>query len=420
MRPATTTAPAAPFLLSPKQLDYFRAPDRRINILDGSIRSGKTFASLLKWSIKEVAPAPRHYEYLMSGKTLTTLKRNCLAELRGKVGTRNFNFSLTAKEGTLFGHRVWLEGANDERSEEKIHGSTFGGAYCDEFALYPESFVDMLLGRMSLEGAKLYATCNPENPRNFVKRRFLDATNLDVARWRFLIDDNPFLGKDYVANIKKEYAGTIYEKRYILGLWCQAEGVVYPVISATPGRVVIKQIDKTTVKYVIIGVDFGGHKSGDAFIAVGITNRGPVILDEYHRTGIKTPEELTQAFVAFVRKQRASGYKVYEAFVDSAEQTLKAGLEAAAIKERLVIDIRNARKGPITDRIHLVNLLVGRDQFKILEHCRETIEAFQQAIWNDKVDKDERLDDGTVNIDVLDAAEYALESVADILIVGAK
>jgi len=414
--PAPVVEPAKPaFSLSPKQLAYWKAPDRRINLLEGSIRSGKSKVSLLKWAIKTVAPAPRDCVFLITGKTMTANRRNCLTVLQKMVGKANFKFSVTTKTGILFGHEVELEGANDIQAETKIQGGTYKNAYCDEIALYPPSFITMLLGRLSEVGAGLTGTCNPDHPKNYVKTDIIDKPGLDKAVHRFLLEDNIFLGRDYIENIKKEYAGTVYYKRFIDGLWCQAEGVIYPVIAATPERVVVDKIDPASIKYVNIGVDFGGNKSGDAFSAVGFTKQGPVILDEEHVTGIKTPEVLNARFCEFVKKQMAV-YKVYEAYVDSAEQTLKAGLEDAAFKAKIVLNIRNAKKGPITGRIHLINLLIGRNRFRILRHCVKTIEAFQQAVWDKRIDKDERLDDGTVNIDVLDAAEYALEPVAEQLI----
>ena len=413
-----SSAAVEPLKLSDKQLAFLLAKDKRLNFLEGSIRSGKTIGSLWKWALF-VGACPQDYEFLMAGKTITSLKRNCLLNLRKMVGKKNFTFNLTTKQGILFGRIVHLEGANDERADGKIHGMTLGGAYCDEITLYPESFVRMLLGRLSLAGARLYATCNPEYPKHYIKTGFIDNPALDIAVWHFLIDDNPFLGVDYLREIKKEYAGTVYFKRYILGLWCQTEGVIYPTIATKPETVVIDNIDPSLIKYAIIGVDFGGHKSGDAFVCVGITAKGPVILDEEYNKGIKTPAALSGNFVAFVKRNLAKYPKIYEAFVDSAEQTLKAGLEAACVTAGINLDIRNAKKGPIVDRIRLVNMLAAQGRFKIMRHCVEVLGALQQAVWNDKKQEDTRLDDGkTCNIDVLDAMEYPLESVAEEMMIG--
>jgi PBSX family phage terminase large subunit len=404
------------FRLSDKQVAFIEAEDKRLNFLEGSIRSGKTYVSLWKWALF-VASCPEDYEFLMAGKTITSLRRNCLSPLQKLVGKKNFKYSLSLKEGVLFGRRIWLEGANDERSEGKIQGMTLGGAYCDEFTLFPESFVSMLLGRLSLAGARLYATMNPEYPKHFVKVRYIDNKTLDAATWKFTLDDNIFLPEDYKANLKKEYAGTVFYKRFIEGLWCQAEGVVYPTAASKPDALLIKAPPPGDISHAVIGVDFGGNKSADAFVATGIGKQGRVYaLDEEEIKGIKTPDELNARFVAFVRRVMAK-YTVYEGFVDSAEQTLKAGLEAALVNAGIVLDLRNAKKGPIVDRIRLTNSLIAWGKFKILPACPTLLEALRGAVWNAKKVKDERLDDGkTSNIDILDAFEYTLEDIAEMLI----
>ena len=116
----------------------------RLTVLQGSVRSGKTWISLILWALW-VASRPRDYLYMMTAKSLQTLKRNCLLPLQELIGERNFTFSLSAKEGVLFGRKIMLEGANDARSENKIRGITLGGAYCDELTLFPEDFFIMLL-----------------------------------------------------------------------------------------------------------------------------------------------------------------------------------------------------------------------------------------------------------------------------------
>lgn len=200
---------------------------RRINILEGSVRSGKTWVSLVLWAFW-VKTMPMSGLYLMSAKSITTLKRNCLLPLQELVGESNFRFSTSAKEGWLFGRHIILEGANDIRSEGKIRGVTLQGAYCDELTQQPEDFFTMLLSRLSVEGAKLFGTTNPDTPFHWLKVKYLDrADELDLLGVKFLIDDNTTLPREYVENIKKEYTGVFYE-RFILGRWTVAEGMIYP------------------------------------------------------------------------------------------------------------------------------------------------------------------------------------------------
>jgi fructose-specific component phosphotransferase system IIB-like protein len=121
-----------------------KTPNNRINLLCGSVRLGKTYVSLLKFALSAAA-APAGHEFIMVGKSVTALKRNCLILLEKLVGQSNFRFSVSAKQAQLFGKTVWLEGANDARSESKIRGMTLGGAYCDELTMFPQDFYNMLL-----------------------------------------------------------------------------------------------------------------------------------------------------------------------------------------------------------------------------------------------------------------------------------
>ena len=99
---------------------------KRINLLDGSVRSGKTYISLILWALF-VASMPEDKSYMMAGKTLNTLKRNCLDLLQSLIGSKNFYYSLSKKEAVLFKRKVYLEGVNDKRSENKIRGMTLMG-----------------------------------------------------------------------------------------------------------------------------------------------------------------------------------------------------------------------------------------------------------------------------------------------------
>lgn len=201
---------------------------KRLNLLEGSVSSGKTWISLVLWAFW-VKTMPRDKLYMMCAKSLTTLKRNCLLLLQELIGEQHFSFSLAAKEGYLFGRHILFEGANDARAEAKIRGLTLQGAYCDELTQFPQDFFTMLLSRLRLPGAKLIATTNPDAPGHWLKTDYIDrADMLDFLDVKFKIDDNTTLPRDYVTAIKKEYSGVFYE-RFILGKWVLAEGIIYPM-----------------------------------------------------------------------------------------------------------------------------------------------------------------------------------------------
>ena len=168
---------------------------KRINILHGSVRSGKTWISLVLWCIW-IRNMPSDKAYIMTAKTLTTLKRNCLDLLEVLAGRKNFRYSLSKKEGELFGRKIYLEGVNDAGAESKIRGMTLQGAYCDEVTLFNEEFFNMLLSRLSEPEAKLFGTTNPDNPNHWFKVNYIDRRDeLNFFMMEFSFDDTPIHGK---------------------------------------------------------------------------------------------------------------------------------------------------------------------------------------------------------------------------------
>lgn len=217
-----------------KQLELMRIWQRnelkRINILQGSVSGGKTWISLVLWAFwVHNMPDDPDCLYLMSARSLTTLKRNCLLPLQSLVGEANFKFTLSTKEGLLFGRRIVFEGANDAQAESKIRGMTLQGAYTDEITKVPEDFFTMLLSRLRKPGAKFFGTTNPDSPSHWLKTKYLDRENeLSLFSMFFHIDDNTTLPPEYIDSIKREYTGVFYD-RFILGKWTLAEGLIYPM-----------------------------------------------------------------------------------------------------------------------------------------------------------------------------------------------
>lgn len=179
----------------------------------------------------------------------------------------NFSYSLSQKSATLFGRKVWLEGASDDRAESKIRGMTLAGAYVDELTQIPEDFYRMLLSRLSIKNAKLYATTNPDSPTHWVKVDIIDNDNIDKKIWHFNFDDNEILkaeNKEYFENLKAEYQsmGEVYYQRFILGLWVLAEGIIYKQF-ANNTELFLKDeaVDESgnPISFMIIsiGIDYG-------------------------------------------------------------------------------------------------------------------------------------------------------------------
>lgn len=400
---------------------FKRGELKRLNILEGSVRSGKTWISLILWALW-VATRPKDYQYMMCAKSLQTLKRNCLSPLQELIGKKNFRFSLNAKEGVLFGRKIMLEGANDARSEGKIRGSTLGGAYCDELTLFPKDFFIMLLSRLSEPGAKLIATTNPDVPTHWLLTDYLKNDNLEggLLRMFFHIDDNTTLDTEYVESLKKEYTGVYYD-RFIRGDWVVANGAIYKVFSDAPTAYYALEIPP--FEYVNIGLDFGGNGSKHALCATGISHDMQKIYalkTERIPAADMTPQALYKRVYNFCEDVLKRYGKISAVYADSAEQTLIAGLRQEL--RPLGIIVKNSLKREINDRIYATTMLMAGGRFRLVsEECGTLIDAFRGAVWNDKIiGKEERLDDGTSDIDTLDAFEYSFERYIPQLIRGEK
>lgn len=197
---------------------------KRQNIWGGPVRSAKTVHSLIRW-LEYVGTAPSG-ALLMVGKTEDTLERNILVPLQDATDGA-FAFSKGKHRAYFRGREVYLIGANDERAEQKIRGMTAAGAYGDEVTLWPESFYSQLLARLSVPGAKLFGTTNPDGPYHWLKVNFIDRRDqLDLKYFSWPLELNTYLDPTYIAALKNEYTGLWY-KRFILGEWVSAEGAVY-------------------------------------------------------------------------------------------------------------------------------------------------------------------------------------------------
>lgn len=379
---------------------------RRLNILEGSIRSGKTWISLVLWAFW-IAVSPKDKSYLMVAKTLTSLKRNCLDLLESLAGRKNFTYSLSQKQATLFGRRIYLEGVNDARAESKIRGMTLMGAYCDELTLFTVDFFSMLLSRLSEPGAKLFGTTNPDNPNHWLKKEYIDrADKLDMLVVQFLIDDNTSLNPEYVRSIKAENTGVFYD-RFILGKWVTAEGLIYKELADNTEQYMIDRADVPHLHSVCVGEDFGGNKSGHAIVCSGIGTDGKLYFTDarFRKATGSTASGLVSWSCSTFDEIYADLDYYFDVYADSAEQVL-----INSIREKTNFSIYNALKKPIVDRIRLLNILIASDRVRFVRGRTETlVEALCTAAWDDKAMEDKRLDNGSFNNDIIDAAEYSFE-----------
>jgi PBSX family phage terminase large subunit len=245
--------------LSVKQQDSILDATHRINLWEGAIRSGKTIGSIVAWLmwLRTAPPGP----LAVIGKTRDTISRNVL-DVVADLAPGAISYTRGATTARVLGRLIHVIGASDARAESRIRGLTLAGAYVDEVTVIPEDFFNQLLGRMSVPGARLFGTTNPDNPAHWLKKNFLDKERLpvddpdrpDLTSFHFRLEDNPSLDDDYIRNTKASLTGLWY-KRFIEGLWVAAEGAIYDMLDESvhcrpaPPR--------ETWQAVWLGIDYG-------------------------------------------------------------------------------------------------------------------------------------------------------------------
>lgn len=409
--------------------------DKDILIADGSVRAGKTVVmslSFVMWAMETFDEE----NFALCGKTIGSLRRNVVKPLKKMLIGRGYkckdhrsgadNYLTISKNGKI--NDFYIFGGKDESSQDLIQGLTLAGVLFDEVALMPQSFVNQATARCSVEGAKMWFNCNPDGPYHWFKQEYLDKLEeKNALHLHFTMDDNLSLSEKVKERYKKTYTGVFYE-RFILGLWTLAEGLIYKLfanmLNQNRAEMFKKQI--TNLMEINIGFDFGGNKSGHSFVATGITRGYKELiglaserwLEGDERKSTKTdkykenidPDVLGQLFVEFVKKVQLKYGQIEHIYCDSAEQVLIRGIRKALEKAGIYITVRNARKSEINDRIRCTCILMAQKRFFLTDDCESLIKALTTAVWNPKeVTKDERLDDGTSDIDTLDAFEYSFE-----------
>lgn len=392
--------------LTNKQREYLRNCSHRWNVKTGATGSGKSFVDFALTIPKRIRSAKGQGLLAMLGNTKGTLERNILDPMR-EIWSPDLVGNISSDNTVrIFGKKVYALGADNKKHMARIQGATLEYVYGDEITTWSEEVFQMLKSRLRCEHSHFDGTCNPDNPHHWFKA-FLDS-DADIYQQNYVIDDGA-LPTSIVEELKKEYAGTVYYNRFILGQWAAAEGLIYRQFADAPSSYEVE--DSPDIRLATIGVDFGGNGSAHAFVCNGITHDWSTVvtLDEYYRKEVISPAQLEEDFVAFVRRCQTR-WRVVEVYCDSAEQSLIQGFRVAAHKAGLRVDIKNARKGPINDRIRFWCMLHGAGRYKIAKGCRHLSDAFCEAVWDPRiVGKDVRLDDGRHNVDSLDACEYSME-----------
>lgn len=401
--------------LSDKQKEFIRNANKRFNIKTGATRSGKTYLDILYTIPSRIRErSGKDGLNVILGVTNSTIERNILQPLRELYGDNLVGTINSHNVAKLFGEDVYCLGAEKVSQVSKIRGASIKYCYCDELAEYNQEVFELLKSRLDKEYSMLDGTLNPESPSHWLKQ-FLDS-DVDIYCQTYTIFDNPFLPKKFVDNLCKEYEGTVYYNRYILGQWCNAEGLIYTRFANEPTKYIWnkkKQDGSYDLPYgmTIIGIDYGGTKSGQAFVCTRISSdyKQIIVLGSEKHMGDIDPDDLEELEVEFAKKMM---YKyncdIDYMLPDNEEVVLIRGLKRRVQEEGWGTVVRGCTKEPINDRIDCGRTMISYGiLYYIEEECKLFVEALSSALWDSDAKEDTRLDDFTTDIDTIDAWEYS-------------
>lgn len=349
-------------------------------IADGAIRSGKTIAMIcgfFRWSLA----AFYGETFILAGKTIGALKKNVIGPalqiLRG-WGLSYVYVSSGDEARIEVGENVYyLYDAHNERSQDRLQGLTAAGALADEVALFPRSFVEQMVARCSVDGARIWLNCNPENPAHFVKTELIDkASEKNICHLHFLMADNLTLTAKTRERYERMFSGVFYQ-RFILGEWVKAEGLVYPMFDRErnvtserggPGRYWISS-DYGTQNPTVFALwrEYGGKA---------------VMEKEYYHSGResgrqKTDEEYYQDLEAF-----ADGYRIERVVLDPSAASF-----AECIRRHGKFSVWKANNA-VLDGIRFTGACIKSGIIKFHESCKNAFREFGLYSWDKDAGED--------------------------------
>lgn len=411
--------------LTNKQNEYIRNANHRWNIKSGAVRSGKSFVDVaytVPFRIRERAGLPGLNVIL--GVSRDSIERNVLQPMR-EIYTDELIGTINSKNiARVCGENVYCLGAEKISQVAKIQGSSIKYAYGDEAAKWNKEVFEMLKSRLDKPYSCFDGSCNPENPTHWFKE-FIDNKELDIYLQQYEIFDNPHLEPDFVKNLCKEYEGTVYYDRLILGLWKRAEGAIYRKVADNPAAYIkpLAEEERENITEIIIGLDFGGNQSGHSLVATAIIGDyervRPLMSERLMQKDYNKPIDssvLDRLVFNFVDKVEQAYGAVDYLYYDNAESVLGNTVSNLLMDKKPHIIVRPAQKKRIKDRIDCTIRLIGAGRFTMTENCKTLSTALQEAVWDSKASEDIRLDDGSSDIDSLDAFEYTIERDIDRLI----
>ena len=351
-------------------------------IADGAIRSGKTMCmsmTYITWSMENFDGE----NFIIAGKTVGSCRRNVITPLKKMIASlgyvvedhRSDNYLTIRKNGKE--NYYYVFGGKDEASQDLVQGITAAGAFFDEVALMPESFVNQATGRCSVDGSKFWFNCNPESPYHWFKLNWLDkADEKNLLHLHFTMDDNPSLSEKIKNRYRNMYSGVFF-KRYILGLWVMAEGVIYDMFDLDKHVVDPADIPAIQPNSYYVSCDYG-TQNATVFHLWGKGIDGVwYCIREYYYSGRDAAVQKTDTEYADDMEKWLDGIKPQKIVVDPSAASF-----IAELKKRK-FSIKKA-KNDVLDGIRFFASLLMNCSVKFSSECKMTLREFSSYVWDAK------------------------------------
>jgi PBSX family phage terminase large subunit len=385
-----------------------------VNLWDGAMRAGKTTAANLAW-LNYVRTAPPG-QLAILGKTLDTIRRNVLVPLKA-LHPSAVTFRRASTHCTILGRDVELISFSDSTSEERVRGVTLVGAYCDELTLMDEQLFQSLLGRLSGDHSRLFATTNPDTPGHWLKRLFIDRVLRGQLPgwniWRFTMDDNPGLSAERKARYRRELTGLWY-RRFYLGEWVAAEGAVFA--DWDPLRMVIPWGRLPTMQRMLgVGVDYGTNNP-TAAVLLGLGQDARLYLvDEWRHDGRIdgrwTDHNLVKGIAGWMQKPHLPLDR--DGIREPPVEWVIVDPSAISLQQEMIEQrfgrLRNADNS-VLPGIQTLATLLSTDRLKVSDRCRGFIEEAPGYSWDPK--QTDKGKDAVIKVadHSLDGGRYAVQT----------
>ncbi len=376
-----------PFSKKQRMLLNWWCPDSPVKdkdgiIADGAIRSGKTIAMSLSFVIWAMFTF-NGQNFGMCGKTIGSFRRNVLFWLKLMLKARGYKVEDHRADNLVIVRRKGIEnyfyifGGKDERSQDLIQGITLAGCFFDEVALMPESFVNQATGRCSVDGSKYWFNCNPDGPYHWFKINWIDKKKeKNIIYLHFTMDDNLSLSERIKKRYRSMYSGVFY-KRYILGLWCVAEGIIYDMFDATKNCFdnVKDLLNDENNRYV--SCDYG-TQNAMVFLLWEKSYRGKwYCTKEYYYSGRDKERQKTDCEYADDLERFLDNKKVRQIIVDPSAASFITELRKRGF------NVRKA-KNDVEDGIRVVGSALNLELIYFQNGCKETLKEFASYTWDAK------------------------------------